>query len=117
MARPRVFVGSSTEGLKIAQAMQVLLDTACQVETWAQGVFGLSQGTLESLVQALPRFDFAILILTADDLTVSRGLERAAARDNVLFELGLFMGSLGRERTLWSLIAPIPRIFHPISGA
>ena len=48
---------------------------------------------------ALSRFDFAVLVLTADDLTTSRGTERAAARDNVLFELGLFIGSLSRDRT------------------
>lgn len=48
---------------------------------------------------ALPRFDFALLVLTADDLTIARGMEKAAARDNVLFELGLFIGSLSRDRT------------------
>lgn len=99
MSRPALFVGSSSEGLEIAKAVQVALDRVCEVEPWTQGVFGLSQGTLESLVTASSRFDFALLILTADDLTVSRGSERATARDNVLFELGLFIGALGRERT------------------
>jgi hypothetical protein len=97
--RPSVFVGSSSEGLPIAQAVQVLLDRVCEVEVWSQGVFGLTQGTLESLVLALDRFDFAVLVLTADDLIVSRGTEQPAARDNVLFELGLFVGGLGRDRT------------------
>ena len=98
-ARPSVFVGSSSEGLRIAQAVQVLLDQACEVEIWSQGVFGLTQGTLESLVLALERFDFAVLVLTADDLTITRGSERPVARDNVLFELGLFVGGLSRDRT------------------
>jgi hypothetical protein len=99
MIRPALFVGSSSEGLRIAEAVQVVLDPVCEVELWTQGVFGLMQGTLESLVMALSRFDFALLVLTADDLTVSRGTEKAAARDNVLFELGLFIGSLSRDRT------------------
>ena len=51
-ARPSVFVGSSGEGLPIAQAVQVLLDRACEVEVLSQGVFGLTQGTLKSLVLA-----------------------------------------------------------------
>jgi hypothetical protein len=97
--KPSVFIGSSSEGHRIGQEIQVLLDNFCEAEIWSQGVFGLTQGTLESLVMALDRFDFAILILTADDLTFSRGTERAAARDNVLFELGLFIGGLGRQRT------------------
>jgi len=99
MLRPSLFVGSSSEGLRIAQAVQVLLDPVCEVELWTQGVFGLMQGSLESLVMALSRFDFAVLVLTADDLLVSRGVEKPVARDNVLFELGLFVGALGRDRT------------------
>lgn len=107
--RPSVFVGSSTEGLKIAKAMQVLLDHSCEVTIWSQGVFGLSQGSLESLVLALEEFDFAILVLTPDDMTTSRDETSPAPRDNVLFELGLFMGGLGRERTflVYDRSAPI----------
>jgi predicted nucleotide-binding protein len=69
------------------------------VEIWSQGTFGLGESTLASLVGALARFDFAILIVTADDATTVRGETRAAPRDNVLFELGLFMGALGPTRT------------------
>jgi hypothetical protein len=98
-SRPSVFVGSSAEGLKIAKALQVLLDHVCEVTIWSQGVFGLSQGTLESLVRALDQFDFAVLVLTADDLVTTRDVSATAPRDNVLFELGLFMGGLGQDRT------------------
>jgi hypothetical protein len=97
--RPSVFIGSSTEGLKIAKALQILLDQSCEVTIWSQGIFGLSEGTLESLVAALDQFDFAILALTPDDLVSTRNQSASAPRDNVLFELGLFMGGLGRDRT------------------
>ena len=99
MSRPTLFVGSSSEGYGIAQAVQVNLDGACEVKLWTQGVFGLTKGTLESLVMVVDEFDFAVLVLTADDLNISRGGAKPAARDNVLFELGLFIGSLGRDRT------------------
>jgi hypothetical protein len=97
--RPKVFIGSSKEGLKIAEAIQLLLDQHCEATIWSQGVFGLSTGTLESLVLALDKFDFAILVLTPDDMIVSRGHENQSPRDNVLFEVGLFVGGLGRNRT------------------
>jgi hypothetical protein len=97
--RPSIFIGSSTEGLEIARSAQVELDKEMEVEIWSQGAFGLSEGTLASLVSVLDRFDFALLVLTADDLVTSRGESRPSARDNVLFELGLFMGGLGVERT------------------
>lgn len=97
--RPSVFVGSSTEGVSVAKAIQVGLDESCQVELWSQGPFGLSEGTLESLMASANRFDFAVLVVSTDDLLVSRGEVHASPRDNVLFELGLFIGRLGRERT------------------
>jgi len=97
--RPSVFIGSSSKEKKVAGALQVLLDPTCEVTIWSQGVFGLSQGNLESLVNALDKFDFALLVLTADDLVTSGENSSPAPRDNVLFELGLFMGGLGRDRT------------------
>lgn len=97
--RPSVFIGSSTEGLRIAKYIQVLLDHTCEATIWSQGIFGLGEGTLESLVLAVEKFDFAILVLTPDDMTTSREKEVQSPRDNVLFELGLFVGGIGRERT------------------
>jgi hypothetical protein len=99
MTAPSVFVGSSGEGLEVARAVQYQLQDVGEIEVWNEGVFGLTSGTLESLVQALDTFDFAVLVLTPDDLIVSRGVEQNSARDNVLIELGLFMGRLGRGRT------------------
>lgn len=101
MARPRptIFIGSSSEGLPVAKALQMLLDHSADVELWSQGTFGLGGGTLDSLVSALDRFDFAVLVVDANDTAVSRGSSKAVPRDNVVFEFGLFMGALGRERT------------------
>ena len=60
---------------------------------WHQGVFDLSSGTLESLVAAIDDYDFATLVLTPDDLLEKRDVTGRCPRDNVLFELGLFMGA------------------------
>ncbi len=94
-----MFIGSSTEGLKIAKTIQLLLDKVCEVTIWSQGVFGLSKGYLEELVSSIEKFDFAILVLTPDDMTISREAESDSPRDNVIFELGLFVGGIGRNRT------------------
>ncbi len=99
MDKPRLFIGSSTEGKDIADALQLGLDRDVEVTVWHQGVFGLSHGALDSLVRASRTFDFAALVLTPDDLTTKRDKSVNSPRDNVIFELGLFMGALGRERT------------------
>lgn len=99
MEKPSIFVGSSREGIEIARAVQFQLKEDALVSVWNEGVFGLGQGTLESLVAMLDRFDFAVLVITPDDVVASRESASQAPRDNVMFELGLFMGRLGRART------------------
>lgn len=99
MGKPSLFIGSSTEGLEFARALRSLLVHDAEVTIWNEGFFGLGSTFIETLVNSLPRFDFAVLILTGDDLLSSRDAESLGPRDNVLFELGLFMGRLGRSRT------------------
>lgn len=64
-----------------------------------KSVFEIGKTFIESLLDALPRFDYAILILTPDSLISEREVETFGPRDDVIFELGLFMGRLGRSRT------------------
>ncbi|HEV7806685.1 MAG TPA: TIR domain-containing protein [Solirubrobacteraceae bacterium] len=97
--KPAVFIGSSSEGIEIARAIQFQLRDDALATIWDEGVFGLGRGTLESLVTMLDRYDFAVLVITPDDVVSSRDVEAQAPRDNVMFELGLFMGRLGRART------------------
>jgi Predicted nucleotide-binding protein containing TIR-like domain len=79
--------------------VRALLADDAEVTLWNEGFFAITDTFIESLVNALPRFDFAALLLTPDDLTTSREVSTLGPRDNVLFELGLFMGRLGRSRT------------------
>lgn len=97
--RPSVFLGSSSEGKKFALALQAQLQSDAEVTAWDQGMFALGLTFIENLMNALARFDFAVLVLTPDDIVQSRSAESASPRDNVIFELGLFMGKLGRDRT------------------
>lgn len=119
--RPFVFVGSSSEGLPVAKALQSGLAESADITLWTQGIFRPSYGYLESLVNAVDQADFAILILTPDDVTVSRELEGASPRDNVVFELGLFIGRLGRQRCFFvyekAASLKLPSDLLGISGA
>lgn len=103
-ARPRLFIASSAEGLDYAYAIQKNLDDDAEVTVWTQGIFDLSATTVESLIGALDKFDFAVFIFAPDDVLRLRQKKFTAVRDNVVFELGLFMGKLGRHRTF--IVAP-----------
>lgn len=96
---PSTFIGSSTEGLDVAREVELQLQHDSITTIWKDGVFGLGGGILETLMNAVDQFDFAVMVLSPDDLTESRNTSFASPRDNVIFELGLFMGRLGRTRT------------------
>jgi hypothetical protein len=100
--KPTVFIGSSSEGLAVARTFQVALEGSvhCEATVWDQDVFDVSAYTMTSLLQAAEQYDFAALVATGDDMTESRGKTDVAPRDNVIFELGLFMGALGLDRVM-----------------
>jgi Predicted nucleotide-binding protein containing TIR-like domain/PilZ domain len=102
--RSQLFIGSSREGKRLAEAMQLNMAGELETVVWSQGLFGLSETTVEGLERIARDFDFAALIVTPDDFVESRGHRRPTARDNVLFEAGFFIGRLRRERTF--LVCP-----------
>ena len=96
--KPKVFIGSSSESLRIARAVISNLDHTCELSIWTQGTFDLSDTTTNSLVNKAKSVDFSIFIFSPDDLSTIREENKKVVRDNVIFELGLFIGTIGLER-------------------
>ena len=100
--KPKIFIGSSLESLKYAQAIEARLRKVASVTIWKnERIWRPGLLILENLINLLPGHDFAVLILGAEDVINSRGRARPGPRDNIVFELGLFMGHLGRRRTFF----------------
>src|SRR5437879_617847 len=98
--RPRLFIGSSNESLDYAYAIQQNLEDDAEVTVWKNGIFQLTKTAVESLIKALDKSDFAVFVFAPNDVLRLRKKNFAAVRDNVIFELGLFMGkSDERERS------------------
>lgn len=99
--KPKIFIGSSVEGLGVAYSVQKNLEHACEPTVWSQGVFSLSKTSIEALVDAVKKYEFAVFCMTPDDVAQIRGNSNPVARDNVIFEFGLFLGALGRDKVFF----------------
>ncbi|WP_238379413.1 TIR domain-containing protein [Stenotrophomonas maltophilia] len=95
----RVFVMSSVEALPVTRLLvQHFEHDPFLTVVWDHGVFRAANYTLDELERQLEQADFAIAVAHADDMVISRGDEWPVMRDNVVFELGMFIGFLGRRR-------------------
>lgn len=100
MRKKRIFIGSSSEELQFAKIAKKNLEPEFEVTIWNDtvwdtAVFKINNNFLHDLLKATLQFDFGILLGTTDDRVIVRDKEVLQSRDNILFELGLFMGRLG----------------------
>ena len=97
--KPTVFVGSSSEALPVARQFCLALGDVAYTICWTDAPeFEAMRSTLDGLLMVAERYDFGLFIMTPDDELVSRGVRGKSARDNVILELGMFLGKLGPER-------------------
>ena len=105
MNKPRIFLGSSGKQEKLLQALTRGLEDVARVEPWTTS-FNPGTTTLERLLELANEVDFAAFVFARDDWTTASPPASSAAesgqaspRDNVVFEAGLFGGTLGMRRT------------------
>src|SRR5689334_20196265 len=108
--KPRIFIGSSTEGLKVANAIHVNLEREAESTVWTQGVFRPAEFILESLINQLKKADIGIFVFSPDDVVKMRGSEQSVVRDNVIFEFGLCIGLVGLKNSF--IVAPANESLH-----
>src|SRR5258708_40144973 len=96
--KPRIFIGSSSEGLATGRLVKGMLSDVADCQIWNERFFKMNRSSFESLSESAILFDFAILVATADDIQLKRDDLQSIARDNVIFEFGLYVGRLGRDR-------------------
>lgn len=93
--KPRVFIGSSSEGLDVARYVKDYLSTDFECYLWTDDIFQYNESVFETLLKSASLFDFGIMVATKDDFLQSRDTEFETPRDNIVFEYGLFLGRVG----------------------
>jgi 8-oxo-dGTP pyrophosphatase MutT (NUDIX family) len=117
MRLPRLFVGSSSESLHVAEAIQSNLEANSEVRVWNQDLLQTGNSALEDLLKLTNDFDYAVFVWSSDDMLISRGEDYVSPRDNVVFEAGMFYGVLGKERVF--LLLPLldkPKVPTDLAG-
>ncbi len=103
MKQPKVFIGSSMNGIPIAQAVQNLLIEENFQITQLEGSFGSSLTTFNILRAIADEVDLAVFVFSYLD-KLNHWNNQEQLRSNLIFEVGLFVGLLGLERVF--LIMP-----------
>ena len=94
MRKPRVFIGSSKEGLPVARALEEHLVLETEPILWTNDVFPPSSTTIESLEQVLDTVEFSVLVVTPDDLRTKHETTAEVPRDNVVLNRPIY-GQIG----------------------
>jgi predicted nucleotide-binding protein len=113
MSKPTLFIGSSNKGLDVARALGSNLDDEADILIWSDHIFAANQYSLDSLLRSLDTIDYAILIITLDDLISQRSGSATTPRDNLLRftpaslsqEVGLALGAQAGERRLRDVLS------------
>lgn len=101
----KLFIGSSGgRGVTVAESVASQIKKVCgewlECEIWDRGdAFAINRSFLDSLLRAAQRHHYGIFVATKDDRTVKKGSSIVEPRDNVIFEMGLFLGSMGITRS------------------
>lgn len=97
--KPIVFIGSSTHNLNVARAMADCLESRnYKPLVWDEGLFRQNESTFDGLLRISTEVDVAVFVWGASDVTMTKGQSIPSPRDNVVWETGLFLGALGKDR-------------------
>lgn len=97
--KPKIFVASSREALRIALAVQQNLEDVADVTVWDQDAFQLGENHIDGLSRILSMSNFGVFVFAPDDVTEMRREKKNTVRDNVILELGMFLGRLGKKKS------------------
>ena len=99
LAKIRIFIGSSSEARNIVNKLSVILGReGFSVKIWNHETFHSNDNYFESIKREMILADYSIFVVNPDDEIVKRGERIYATRDNVLLEIGMFIGFMSIKK-------------------
>jgi len=109
LTKPTVFVSSSVDSLPLVKGLEEALSHDARVVMWADAPFSLAQPPLAQLSRSASAADFVVVLVDLGGAAAARKAVQSRPRDNLLFELGFLIGSVGSDRVLIVDITPTRR--------
>jgi Predicted nucleotide-binding protein containing TIR-like domain len=101
MNKSKIFIASSERTYGFAEMLRDELNKKeyCDANTWkdAREIVG-ARAKIEMLEQWIREYDFAVIVFSKADMLVRELGEYLKTRDDCVFEAGLFMAAIGRNR-------------------
>ncbi|MCM4150004.1 hypothetical protein DHD05_00230 [Arenibacter sp. N53] len=98
--KPKIFIGSSGAGIPVAKKVKRYLSSVGDCFLWQDpNMWETNNSTFDSLLKMASHFDFGVFVATADDLTLTKDKIVIEPRDNVILEMALFLGAMGRHKS------------------
>jgi hypothetical protein len=98
--KPKIFIGSSKAGYSTAEKVKSNLSSVGDCFLWQDpDVWEPNRSTFDNLLRMARYFDFGVFVATADDLTLTNENLVIEPRDNVILEMSLFLGAMGRDKS------------------
>jgi hypothetical protein len=97
----KLFICSSVASLDVALALKNNLSGDFMVTTWKENTFQLGHHNLDSIIKASTKYHYVLLVLTPDVVQTFNNNTTANVKDNIIFEMGFFIGIFGKERTFF----------------
>ena len=99
--QPKILIFSAEEGKPIANALKGVLKSDVEVIVWDDTLLSENpKGYIDAMLLSIPEFSFAIIVLTPVDSHIKRQSLGVAAREDLIFEIGVSLGLLGSARIL-----------------
>ncbi|RZK17803.1 MAG: hypothetical protein EOO43_13145 [Flavobacterium sp.] len=98
--KPKIFIGSSSSGYEVAEEVKIYLSGVADVYLWKDSaVWEVNRSTFDNLLRMSNYFDFGVFVATSDDLTMTNDKLVIEPRDNVILEMALFLGAIGKDKS------------------